>query len=243
MPTISEDPFITLIAHEPNHEINNQLSSYFGNLVVLTHTQVETIDAIRNGKYKLFILDLNLIGIGVIRLIKNTSGCHHDTPVIALTDEEIFTQRKQLIAEGFDDCLPKPLTIEKIDDAINLWLNQDGLDSPITAAHNLLSKCRYNRKLAATLYSKIFEKFPERLEALDLNITSGNYQTAYDVTHALDSEARICFLNNISMTAKNLGGALKNENHHSVQTEYEILNQRITDLISQRQMLLAFLTE
>lgn len=240
MTIIPEKPaaFITLIAHEPGHDINAQLTDYFGNFIVLTQSQRETAKALRDSQYQLFILDLKLIDLADIRLIKNGPRWH-DAPMLALTGEITITRRKELISQGFDDCLAKPLTVGKVDEAINLWLNQSGQDSSLTSAHNLLSRCRYNCKLAAALYTKIFEQFPQRLEDLDLALTSGRYQTAYDITHALDSEARICFLNDISAAAKTLGNALKHEEHESVQGDYAILNQKIMDFIARREMLLA----
>jgi HPt (histidine-containing phosphotransfer) domain-containing protein len=245
MPTNPDTPtaFITLIAHEPEPELDKQLSAFFGDFIVISHSQAETATAFLDVKFKLFILDTKVIQPELIQELKSGYKRHFDTPLIALHGDIDLSERQVLIASGFDDCLSKPLTITKVDESINLWLNQSGLDSPLIAAHNLLSNFRYNRKLTTTLYSKIFEQLPQRLEAIDQALTASDYQTAYDIAHALDSEARICYLNAISESAKSLGQALKLNNHSTIQSAYQLLNENIRDFIGQRTHLSAFFDE
>src|SRR5262249_51319164 len=58
---------------------------------------------------------------------KNESMTGHHVPIIGLTAQAMAGDREKCIAAGMDDYLSKPVTLDKLDTAIQRWLYRDGL--------------------------------------------------------------------------------------------------------------------
>jgi CheY-like chemotaxis protein len=241
-PSDEHGQFITLLAHVscPALQIS-QLPEVNGNSFVKIHTPHETAAAVASKLFNLIIIDLDLNGVELVSVAKSTRCINYHTPIIALFDEADSYQRRNLIAAGFDDCLLKPLTADKLNDVITLWRGNDVLTSLYSAIKILLGKTRNNNNLALTLYNKLFEELPLQINCIEKALTNGQYKLAFDVTHKLNGAALICCLQHIEEPATALEKCLIQKNHEHAEMVFLILQQRISVFISHRQLILDYL--
>lgn len=86
----------------------------------------EAVEKALKTDYKLIFMDCGLPlldGMAATRLIREKEalvGRH--TPIIALTGNSLPEEQQQCLAEGMDDCLVKPVSIEDIRQAVARWL-------------------------------------------------------------------------------------------------------------------------
>ena len=236
------EQFITLLAHADS-DLPPSLPSgdLFGSSFVLTGTENETSTELTSRLFNLIIIDLDLACLNLIALAK-TKGCiNYHTPIIALLDEHNFSQKSSLIAAGFDDCLVKPLTIENLGDAINLWRDNDVLVSFFESIQTLLSIFRNNKAVVLTLYRKLFDELPQQIEQIENAINTGQYHLAIDATHHINASAKICYLKNIGNIANDLETCLNHKKYGLVETYFSLLQKDISTLINHRLSILEHL--
>jgi CheY-like chemotaxis protein len=234
--------FITLLAHDSCPALQVlQLPDINGNRFVKTSTPHETATAIADKHFNLIIIDVTLKGVELVSVAKNTNGINYHTPIIALFDEVDAHQRRSLIAAGFDDCLLKPLTADKLYDVITLWRGNDVLTSSFSAIQALLGKIRNNNNLVLTLYTKFFDELPLQIKCIEEALKTENYKLAFDVTHKLNGAALICCLQYIEEPATALEKCLIQNNHDHAEMVFLMLQQRISDFISHRELILDYL--
>jgi CheY-like chemotaxis protein len=242
IPSDEQGQFVTLIAHNSYTAFHVQHTRHiYGSNFVLTNTQNETSIAIAGKLFNLIIVDTDLNGFGIVSLAKNTNCINCNTPIIALTDIADSSQRSNLIAAGFDDCLLKPLTADNLDEIINLWRKNDALTSSLNSIQDLLDKCNNNCSLVLTLCTKLFEELPLQISCIAEALKNGQHQLAFDVTHKLNGSAKICCLQDIEKTANALEECLIQNSYEYADGYFLRLQQGISAFISQRQFILDYL--
>ena len=217
-PSDEHGQFVTLLAHDSCPALQVlQLPDINGNRFVKTSTQHETSTAIASKLFNLIIIDLNLNGFGLVSVAKSTGCINYDTPIIALLDKVDASQRRYLVAAGFDDCLLKPLTADNLDEVIKLWRGNDVLASSFNATQILLAKCKNNHDLVLALYKRFFEELPLQISCIEEALKAGQYNLAFDATHKLNGAAIICCLRHIEEPATALEKCL-------IQKKHDLLN-------------------
>ena len=102
------------------------LSSYKFSITTLNGGQ-ECINHIKEGnKYDIIFLDHmmpEVDGIEVLRILKKLKG-YDIPPIVALTANAITGMREMYLNEGFDEYLPKPISISELDKLINKYFNK-----------------------------------------------------------------------------------------------------------------------
>jgi CheY-like chemotaxis protein len=231
--------FLILIAYDCSNALPIQhLRIEYGSNLVLTSTQNETKDKITSKEFNLIIVDLNLGGLSLLRLAKAENSINSQTPIIALVDKENSSKRKAIIANGFDDCLIKPLNADDLNDSIMLWRKNDGIESFIASIQALLANSRGNHSLALTLYKKLFDLLPQQIGQIENAIKTGQYQLAFDITHSLNGVVRTCYLQDLEKLATTLEACLIQKNYDFADGYFLMLQQKINLFINHRQAIL-----
>ena len=87
----------------------------------------ECVDHIKAGnKYDIIFLDHmmpEVDGIEVLHILKKLKG-YEIPPIVALTANAITGMREMYLNEGFDEYLPKPISISELDKLINKYFNK-----------------------------------------------------------------------------------------------------------------------
>ena len=102
------------------------LSSYKFDITTLNGGK-ECIDNIKEGnKYDMIFLDHmmpEVDGIEVLHILKKLRG-YDIPPIVALTANAITGMKEMYLSEGFDEYLPKPISISELDKLINKYFNK-----------------------------------------------------------------------------------------------------------------------
>lgn len=236
--------FFTLIA-SPSCSVlkESQLADLQDIALIYTHTDVDTVSAVACQLFNLILLDLDLRGLDVLSITKNSKCINCNTPIIGLTDTLKPHQRKLLISAGFDDCLIKPLSQNQIIEAITFWREDESMAPYLDSIKTLLSKTKNNTRLVNTLYNKLFEELPMQISNIEEAIEKGDYKFAFDVTHSLNGSAKTCYLREIAENANALETCLIQKKFYYVDGFLMILKQKVSTFIEHREAILAFLND
>jgi len=243
-PLAKPGQFTTLLAHTNPMLPIAQTQGLCSNSVVLASTPLEAAKAITDKLFNLIIVDMELNGLSLVSLAKSPDCLNCNTPIIALLGKGMNPdQKKKLIAAGFDDCLLKPLTIDKLNELFQLWRESDGLASLLESIHTLSTQLRKNKGVILTLYEKLFEELPQQIDQIAFSLKAGHYQVALEVAHTINSSAKICYLNDIEEPAIALENCL-NHQRYDLAEDYFLMLQRSTEtLLKHRQTILDHLTK
>ncbi|MEQ1560421.1 MAG: response regulator [Methyloglobulus sp.] len=234
--TYKHQPFVTLIAHQPCDALNRlKLTTLFNNVCVLTQTVDETAITITNQAFGLMIIDLNINGAELISIARKPDCINFATPAIALTDNNDTTAHKNLIAAGFDECLPKPLTSTIIKETIGFWHDDDNPLSHLNAIDTLLAKCKYNHGLVLKICHQLFEDLPLQITEIEEALQQGTYKNAFEATHKINGSVKICCLNKIGELADSLERSIIEKNTHDADLYFLALKHRIIVFLKHRE--------
>lgn len=107
-----------------NIKVAEKLLKPYGVVVESVLGGPECIDAVRNNKYDLILLDQMMPGMdGVETLghLKEIEG--FDTPVVALTADAIVGKREEYLSAGFVAYVSKPINVEELNEVLKKYLS------------------------------------------------------------------------------------------------------------------------
>lgn len=195
--------------------------------------------------FQLAFIDLNMPLLSGVELIRKI---HADDRVakpysVAVTANAGFGLRQQLLAEGFDDCLIKPVSLADLQRIIRFCIGKGGELSAQCYADSLLAKVENNHALARVLLEKLFEQVPQQLATLNRLLTEKGFAQALQVAHQLHGS--FCFLGFEDFRARALvleqSLSLVTDDGLDASRQFEILQQEFARLLAIRASLLAML--
>ena len=241
IPSEKYGKFVALLAHDGSATLQmQQLQDTCRNALVLTSTQDNTVTAITNELFNLIIVDRGINNFNLISIIKTAGGINCRTPAIALVDNDNLEQRKNLVADGFDDCLTKPLTADVLDAVIQFWRGNDVLSTVLNSIQVLLAKCN-NNSLVLRLYKKLYEELSLQAVQIGEALENRQYEMAFELAHKLNGSAKVCCLKEIGDSANSLETCLILKEYAQASGYFLILRQCIADFYSHRQPVLDYL--
>jgi CheY-like chemotaxis protein len=114
-----------------DNDVNQQLISFMLEMLEINVDIAEDgqkgIDAYKNGKYNLVLMDINmpvlngLEATGEIIKFEKSENLKH-TPIVALTANAIKGDRERFISYGMDDYLSKPIDKSELDRILSTYL-------------------------------------------------------------------------------------------------------------------------
>jgi two-component system, NarL family, sensor histidine kinase BarA len=237
-----KDTFSIFIADD--NEINRLLlkSQLENNAseIVLAEDGQEAITQLEQQPFNLIFMDLQMpyySGLEVLQKIKQPGKPNAETPVIAITAHAQNYQRKRLIAAGFDECLIKPILMEKLQEVLNVWhLTDNAIDPNNSSSYvmQMLEKTTFNKALAHTLFSKLFSELPTQIEDIKIALDKGAITQAQQITHKLHGSVSFCGFTDLQHTAYRLETSLLAENMIAAQEYFANLQQKIDAFCAQK---------
>ncbi len=236
-------PFVTLVAQAKTTSlyIQDLQKCFDSNTVVWADTFDDTLAAVGNRQFDLIIIDLKLKGLDIIANIKAPDGINCTTPVIALIEIDEVNERKNIIKQGFDDCLVKPLSAYNLEETIAFWRGDNNWATYQESIQTLLANCRNNRTLAATLYKKLLETLPQQIDRIENALQAGDYSSIADSAHTLNGCIKTCYLKPLAGIAQNLETCVIEKNYDLVDGYFLMLKQKVRTFIDFQQQILDYL--
>jgi CheY-like chemotaxis protein/HPt (histidine-containing phosphotransfer) domain-containing protein len=110
-----------------NQLIAQSLLQRLGLTVDAVSDGLEAVDAARSRSYDIILMDIgmpDMDGIAATRAIRAMGGAMARIPIVAVTAHVMRGERDSLLAQGFDDYLPKPIDRNALLNALQRWLKQ-----------------------------------------------------------------------------------------------------------------------
>jgi CheY-like chemotaxis protein len=121
---------LTIVVVEDHDDARRYLGLFLNQMganVVLARNGFEGLEATKNNRPNLVVSDLKMPGMDGFALLReiralgpNAGG---NVPVIAMTALVTYADRARILNAGFQACLPKPFTPDKLLEAILTVLN------------------------------------------------------------------------------------------------------------------------
>jgi len=108
-----------------NQKVAIKVLTNLGYSTDLANNGAEALDRIRTGEYDVILMDCQmpvLDGFEATRAIRQLSTPLSNIPIIAVTANALEGERERCLAAGMDDYVAKPITKERLDEAIQRWL-------------------------------------------------------------------------------------------------------------------------
>lgn len=180
-----------------------------GHECVVAGSGAEALEAIRDGRFDLVLMDCQMPGIDgyeATRRIRQMDPPMSRVPVIAITAHALPGEREKCLAAGMNDHLAKPVSLEQLGAVIRLWTSRN---APRVPEHDpvlhiddddlhVLDRDRVSSFMAiartqegflAGLVRTFRDDAPARIEALRAAAASGDPAVLADAAHALKSSS------------------------------------------------------
>ncbi|MFI3155235.1 MAG: Hpt domain-containing protein [Methylococcaceae bacterium] len=211
------EQFMVLVAG--NIDINHSLKHH-GQNIIAANRHNDILMLIGTTQFDLIVLDLTVNCAEFIARIKDPLGINNKIPVIAAINPTEGSQREQQYPMVFDDWLTKPITEEQLNKIIALWQTKASAWDYIQI---ILAKTKNNRRLALTIFEKLFEELPRQINDIKEALKNKQYDEAKEITHKLNGSSSFCGLLEIQQSANTLESCLSNN-------DYAAANQHFPEL-------------
>jgi CheY-like chemotaxis protein len=121
---------LTIVVVEDHDDARRYVGLFLDRLdanVVLARNGFEGLEATKNSRPDLVVSDIQMPGMNGFELLREIRAFGPDTvgstPVIAMTAFVTYADRARILNAGFQECLPKPFTPDKLLEAILTVLN------------------------------------------------------------------------------------------------------------------------
>ncbi len=123
--------------NEINQRITLRLLQKLGLAADAVVNGKEAVEALTRGKYGLILMDCQMPemdGFEATALIRHHEGPDRHTPICALTANAMEGDRERCLAAGMDDYISKPVSLEKLQEAVDRWVYRPGAGEGSPAA-------------------------------------------------------------------------------------------------------------
>jgi len=111
--------------NEINQRITMRLLEKLGLAADAVKNGREAVDAVSKKSYGLILMDCQMPemdGFEATAVIRNRERNERHTPICALTANAMAGDRERCLAAGMDDYIAKPVSLEKLEEAIDRWI-------------------------------------------------------------------------------------------------------------------------
>ncbi len=194
----------------------------------------------------------DLDGIACAREIRNFDNRFSKSrPIIALTAHAFQNEKEQLIKDGFNDCLTKPIMVEQLVQIIEHWTGfycaQDNKQKNITKESTSRSFKNINIEegiklagskadLADEMLAMLIEHLPKDKPLLLQYYAAKDRERLLEKVHYIHGATRYCGVPLLRQASSDLESALKS-GHQNITNMFENLIARIDALLTEYQAL------
>ncbi|GAB4276659.1 MAG: hypothetical protein Kow0065_23850 [Methylomicrobium sp.] len=245
---VSED-FSILIADD--NQINrllliNQLCDHCEHIDA-AQDGIEAYKLLRKKRYDIVFLDLQMpgyTGFELIDMTRKTPNPNRETPIIAVTAHALPHQRHEIVTQGFDECLIKPVLAEQLEEILSLWRpSRINAAEPTSYVRQILIKTDFDRDLALIILNKLIEELPRQMSTIKKSVTQCDWKAATLTAHQLHGSVSFCGLTDMRELAGALENSLKIENPQQTQNHFDKLHNLIQKFVAKKEDLIAHLQE
>ncbi len=210
----------------------------------------EALDKLKHYHYDIIFLDHmmpEMDGVETLKQIKQQEGEDFDTPVVALTANAVFGVKEQLLEEGFDYYLSKPILNHELENML-LFYFQNKMISSDTASQEYkeslsfakedlyqigiemdagMECCSNNLLLYQEILNIAVEAYQEKTSDLIHYYASGDYKDYTTAVHGLKGSMQLLGAKKLGNQAEKLEKDLKEsrtdalpDQHYKLMAEY-----------------------
>ncbi|MFT3930094.1 MAG: ATP-binding protein [Spongiibacteraceae bacterium] len=155
----------------------------------LATTGYQALELCAQQRFDLILLDIQmpeLNGSQVAQLIRNGDNLNRHTRIAALTAHLLREEQSQLLANGFDDCLLKPVTEEQLKQLLKSCAQKSESDIVKPVRIDLcLSRARNKADLAKEFLQDLLRDLVSTREAIEKSAQIGNFSALLHEVHRL----------------------------------------------------------
>ena len=115
--------------NETNQEVAMAILDRMGHDVTVVENGVDAVSEVATGMFDLVLMDMMMPGVdglAATRAIRRLNGPQSGTYVIAVTANASAEDRNKCLAAGMDDHMAKPITIQRLGDALDRYIARRG---------------------------------------------------------------------------------------------------------------------
>jgi CheY-like chemotaxis protein len=163
-----------------------QLECWSSNITVASDGR-EAWRYLRDKHYALVFLDVNMPGFTGHELVKKVrvDSVNSSSRIIAITAHLQSQQRHVLMADGFDECLIKPIMLADLQKIVAEWSTLDGSIHSEYYLQVLMDRVGNNSALGQAFFEKLMMELPRQIKALQQALQNDALQNAWHVAHKL----------------------------------------------------------
>lgn len=181
--------------NEMNRWLLAEQMQYWSDDISLACDGQEAWDLLQKQRYSLVFIDVNMPVMNGCELIKKAraDARNQAVPMIAITAHIQSQHRHLLIADGFNDCLIKPIVLADLQRVVSQWCTTEHAKSADVDyyADALLRKVEHNRELGYVFLQKLFAEVPNQILSLEQALQNQLCLQAWEIAHKL--HGTFCF--------------------------------------------------
>lgn len=173
--------------NEVNLRVACALLEQYGLAPDVAASSFEALWKVAEKQYQLILMDYMMPGISgteIMLNIRNSYGNYRNVPFVVLTANAIEGAREQMLQEGFDDYLSKPIYREFLEEILTKWLS-----SPIPGIQMQagIQNCGGDVEIYQSILKFIVENGLEREKELQHFLQAEDFENYTIAVHALKS--------------------------------------------------------
>lgn len=218
--------------NEMNRWLLAEQMQYWTDNISLASDGGDAWNLLQKNLYSLVFIDVNMPVMNGDELIKKVraGSINQSVPMIAITAHVQSQRRHLLIADGFNDCLIKPIVLADLQRVVSEWcMSPNGKDGDYYA-DTLLEKVEHNRKLGRLFLQKLFADVPVQLSNLEQALQNQESEQACEMAHKL--HGTFCFygFGNFRELAGGLEQCLLNADIPNAMQQFKLISAKFSDL-------------
>ncbi len=185
-------------------------------------------------RFDLILLDIQmpeLSGPQVAHLIRSGDGINRDTRIAALTAHLLREEQKQLLADGFDQCLTKPITEEQLKQLLeSCKTDSDGVINMPVCIELCVSRAHHKSALAKEFLQDLMRSLEQAYAAITAALLRADRDALLSETHKLHGACCYSGVPRLQRCSHQLEGLLKRD---STATDLEAAAADLLDAIQE----------
>ena len=218
--------------NEMNRWLLSEQLQHWSNHISLACDGREAWELLQENLYSLVLLDVNMPVFNGFELVKKAraESINRLAPIIAVTAHIQTYHRHLLIADGFNDCLIKPIVLADLGRVIEQWCGTETGTNSEYYAEAILEKTENNHALGRMFLEKLFQDTPNQLASLEQALENQQSQQAWAIAHKL--HGTFCFygFTDFRTLAKGLEQYLLENDLLQAMRQFNLLNTKFAEL-------------